>query len=69
MSKARCVRGPSRTETAKPTHSCRLIDKIFIVRMVKVESNPLFWNQRVNVGLGTTYGRMIQLRMRADLQQ
>ena len=58
---------PSRTEAAKPTHTCGLVDEILIVRMVKVESNPLFCNQRVN--LATTYGRILQVHMHADLLQ
>ena len=46
------VREPLRTEAAKLTHTCGLVDEILIVRRVKLESNPLFRNQRVNVGLG-----------------
>ena len=41
------MREPSRTKAAKLPHTCGLVDEILIVRMVKVESNPLFCNQRV----------------------
>ena len=63
------MREPSRTEAAKPPHTCGLVDEILIVGMVKVESNPLFRNQRVNPGPGTAYGRIFQVHMRADLLQ
>ena len=63
------MREPSRTEAAKPPHNCALGDEILIVGMVKVESNPLFRNQRVNVGLGTAYDRIFEVHMRADLLQ
>ena len=46
------MREPLRTEAAKLTHTCGLIDEILIVRMVKMQSNPLFCNQRVDVVLG-----------------
>ena len=61
------MRQPSRTEAAKSPHTCRLVDKILIVGMVKVESNPLFRNQRINLELGTAYGRIFQVHMCADL--
>ena len=41
------MREPSRTEAAKLTHTCRLVDEILILRMVKMKSNLLFRNQRV----------------------
>ena len=63
------MREPSRTEAGKRTHTCSLVDEILIVRMVKVESNPLFRNQPVNMGLGTAYGRILQVHMLADLLQ
>ena len=46
------MREPSRTDAAKPTHTCGLVDKTLIVGMVKVESNPWFRKERVNVVLG-----------------
>ena len=46
------MREPSRTEAAKVTHICRLADMMPIVRMIKMENNPLFCNQRVNIVLG-----------------
>ena len=46
------MREPLRTAAAKPTYTCALVDEILIVRMVKVESNPLFCNQHVNVVMG-----------------
>ena len=50
------MREPSRTVAAKLAHTCGLVDKIFIVslivRMIKMESNPLFRNQCINVVLG-----------------
>ena len=46
------MREPSRTEAAKLTHTCDLIDILLIVQMVKMENNPLFCNQRVNKVLG-----------------
>ena len=46
------MREPSRTEAATLTHTCRLVDILLIVRMVKMESNPLILNLRVNVVLG-----------------
>ena len=46
------MREPWRTQAAKLTHTCDLVDEILIVRMVKMESNTLFRNQRVNLVLG-----------------
>ena len=46
------VREPSRTEAAAVTHTCGLVDILLIVRMVKMEKNPLFRNLRVDVVLG-----------------
>ena len=63
------MRKPSRTEAAKPTHTCGLVDEILIVWMVKVERNPLFGNQRVNVGLGAAYGLFFQVHMCTNLLQ
>ena len=34
-----------------------------------MESNPLFRNQRINLGLATAYGPTFQVHMRADLLQ
>ena len=59
----------SRTEAAKPTHTCSLVDKILIVRLVKVKGNRLFRNQGINLGLGTVYDRILPVHMRADLLQ
>ena len=46
------MREPSRAEAAKVKHTCGLVDVRLIVRMVKMENNPLFRNQRVNIVLG-----------------
>ena len=46
------MREPSRTEAAILTHTCRLVDILLIVRMVKMESKSLIRNLRVNVVLG-----------------
>ena len=35
------MREPSRTEAATLTHTCGLVDILLIVRMVKMENNPL----------------------------
>ena len=45
------MREPSRTEAATLTHTCGLVDILLIVR-IKMENNPLFRNQRVNLVLG-----------------
>ena len=46
------MREASRTEAAKVTHTCGSVDITLIVRMVKMENNPLFRNQCVNIVLG-----------------
>ena len=46
------MRKPSRTEATTLTHTCGLVDILLIVRMVKMENNPLIRNLRVNVVLG-----------------
>ena len=51
------MRELSRTEAAKLTHTCGLVDIILTVRMVKMGSNPLFCNQRVEPERGRPFRR------------